>query len=187
MARVSYVPSSALSPDIAKIYEDYATGYGPFRNQVAVFAHVPSSVQHIMGLLLDLKKRKNIRWRYVELAIVVTSKLNECHYCVAHHTKPLQVEGLSGAAIDQLPNTDHPELDEIDRLVIEYTVAVTQNSQRIRDEMFARLKRHFTEAQIVELTLRIALCGFFNRFNDALQIDNEIEEAESHPGANATV
>ena len=33
-----------------------------------------------------------------------------------------------------------------------------------------RAAEHFDEAQIVELTLRIALCGFFNRFNDALMI-----------------
>ena len=39
--------------------------------------------------------------------------------------------------------------------------------------MFDRLKEHFTEEQIVELTLRTALCGFFNRFNDALQIGME--------------
>jgi hypothetical protein len=32
---------------------------------------------------------------------------------------------------------------------------------------------HFSEEQIVELTLRTALCGFFNRFNDALQIEME--------------
>ena len=41
--------------------------------------------------------------------------------------------------------------------------------------MFERLQAHFTEAQIVELTLRIALCGFFNRFNDALMIETEAE------------
>jgi hypothetical protein len=35
------------------------------------------------------------------------------------------------------------------------------------------LRQHFTEEQIVELTLRTALCGFFNRFNDALQIGME--------------
>ena len=39
--------------------------------------------------------------------------------------------------------------------------------------MFERLREHFTEAEIVELTLRTALCGFFNRFNDALQIGME--------------
>ena len=39
--------------------------------------------------------------------------------------------------------------------------------------MFEQLKEHFSEEQIVELTLRTALCGFFNRFNDVLQIELE--------------
>lgn len=179
MSRVSHVPSTELPLEIAATYEKYASGYGPFRNQVAIFAHVPSALQHIMGLLLELKAQKNIKWRYVELAIVVTSKLNQCHYCVDHHTAPLMVEGVSRAAIDRLPNVeDSPELGEVDKLVVEYTIAVTQNAQRIRDSLFDRLHRHFSEAQIVELTLRIALCGFFNRFNDALQIDDELAHAD---------
>ncbi len=41
------------------------------------------------------------------------------------------------------------------------------------DAIFDELKTHFSEEQIVELTLRTALCGFFNRFNDALQIGME--------------
>jgi uncharacterized peroxidase-related enzyme len=183
MSRVSLVPSAQLPAAVAKVYEDYARGYGPFRNQVAVFAHVPQAVTHIMGLLMELKAARNIRWRYIELAIVVTSKLNECHYCVAHHTRPLQVEGLSREAIDRLPDIDSPEFDEVDRLVVEYTIAVTQNAQRIRDQMFERLRAHLSEAQIVELTLRITLCGFFNRFNDALQIDNELDEEGHEPSA----
>jgi uncharacterized peroxidase-related enzyme len=177
MARVGFIPSIDLPVKVARVYEQYATGYGPFRNQVAVLAHVPCAVEHIMGLLLDLKAQRNLNWRYVELAIVVTSKLNECHYCVAHHTTPLKVEGLSEAAIRMLPAM-HEELDEVDRLVVDYTVAVTNSAQRIPERMFDALRRHFTEAQVVELTLRIALCGFFNRFNDALQIDNELEQEQ---------
>ncbi|MEL6997066.1 MAG: hypothetical protein AAFP68_02295 [Pseudomonadota bacterium] len=40
-----------------------------------------------------------------------------------------------------------------------------------------RLREHFDDAQIVELTWRIALCGAFNRFNDVLQteIDNGVK------------
>ena len=70
---------------------------------------------------------------------------------------------------------NHPEFDEVDKLVVEYTIQVTNTPQRIRDKMFERLRTHFSEAQIVELTLRISLCGFFNRFNDALMIDAEAE------------
>ena len=174
MVRVGFISSSDLPANVARIYEQYATGYGPFRNQVAVFAHVPSAVEHIMGLLLDLKRQHNLNWRYVELAIVVTSKLNACHYCVAHHSAPLRVEGVSEAAIQMLPAL-HEELDEVDRLVVDYTVAVTNNAQRIPERIFEALRAHFSEAQIVELTLRITLCGFFNKFNAALQIEEEPE------------
>ena len=174
MARVSAVPPEKVAADVRDVYLKFAGGYGPFRNQVAVFAHVPSSVKHLMGMLLELREQKNIPYRYVELAIVTVSKLNDCDYCVAHHRPLLMVEGLSPAGADNVLNyQDHPELDDVDKLVVEYAIAVTNVPQRLRDQMFDRLRHHFSEAQIVELTLRIALCGFFNRFNDALQIDAE--------------
>ena len=174
MARVSDIPPEQAAADVRDVYLKFANGYGPFRNQVGVFAHVPSAVKHVMGMLLELREQKNVPFRYVELAIVVVSKLNECHYCVAHHKPLLAIEGMSPDGIDGvLDYANHPELDEVDRLVVEYTIQVTNTPQRIRDHMFESLRRHFSEAQIVELTLRIALCGFFNRFNDALMIDAE--------------
>lgn len=112
-------------------------------------------------------------YRYIELAIVAVSKLNACDYCVAHHKPLLAVEGVSPEGAERiLDYRDHRELDEVDKLVVEYAIAVTNSPQRIRDNVFERLRNHFSEAQVVELTLRIALCGFFNRFNDALQIDH---------------
>ena len=95
---------------------------------------------------------------------------------VAHHKPFLAVEGVSAAGIDRLLDyRDHPELDEVDRLVVEYAIAATERPNRLPEAIFARLRRHFTEAQIVELTLRITLCGFFNKFNDALGIEEEPE------------
>ena len=178
MARVRSVPSSELPADLAEIYERFAAGYGPFRNQVAVFAHVPAAVRHLMAMLMELREAKTLPKRYLELAIVAVSKLNECHYCVAHHAPFLAVEGVSieGAA-RVLDYQDHPEFDAVDRLVVEYAIAAWTQSNRVPEALFARLRQHFSEAQIVELTLRITLCGFFNRFNDALQIE---EEAEVH-------
>jgi len=92
---------------------------------------------------------------------------------VAHHKPFLTVEGLSSGAVDRLLDADNPELDEVDRLVVEYATIAWENPQRIPERMFERLRGHFSEAQIVELTLRTTLCGFFNRFNDALQIEEE--------------
>jgi AhpD family alkylhydroperoxidase len=107
---------------------------------------------------------------------VTVSLLNQCDYCVAHHAPKLAVQGVSEAgARTLLDYAAHPEL------VIEYAIAVTNDWSGTRDEIFARLKAHFVELQIVELTWRIALCGAFNRFNDILQVD----VAEPHASAAA--
>ncbi len=176
MARVHDIGPDELPDDLRRLYVQYGTEYGPFLNQAAVLAHCRPALRHLTGMLIELRRSGSVKRRYIELAVVAVSKLNECHYCVAHHKPMLMVEGLTEAGADRvLDYQDHPELDEVDRLVVEYTIAVTQRPQRIRDAVFERLRRHFDEAQIVELTLRIALCGFFNRFNDALQIDEETE------------
>jgi uncharacterized peroxidase-related enzyme len=183
MARVRSIPSKELPADLAATYERFASTYGPFANQVAVFAHVPAALRHLFPLLMELREANTLPKRYLELAIVAVSKLNECHYCVAHHAPFLAVEGVSPAGAQRvLDYQDHPEFDDVDRVVVEYAIAAWTQSNRIPEALFKRLRAHFSEAQIVELTLRITLCGFFNRFNDALQIE---EEAEVHATAAA--
>lgn len=176
MARVKSVPYSELSKDISGIVEKYGTEYGPFGNQAQVLAHVPPAAHHLAAMLMELKTREGITWRYIELAVVTVSKLNECDYCVAHHSPHLRIDGMSEEGLETiLEYADHPELDVIDKLVVEYAIAVTQKASRIRESLFEKLRQEFSDAEIVELTLRIALCGFFNRFNDALMIEIEDE------------
>jgi alkylhydroperoxidase family enzyme len=67
--------------------------------------------------------------------------------------------------------------------VRDYAVQVTEKPNDIRDAIFADLCRHFSEEQIVELTVRTALCGFFNRVNDSMQIgieDGVVEDMVAH-------
>jgi uncharacterized peroxidase-related enzyme len=173
MARVRDIEIDEVPEDVRPIYARYAEEYGPFLNQVKIFAHRPTALKHIMGLLLELAGEVVLPKRYLEIALVVVSKLNECTYCVAHHAPRLVDQGLPADTVAQILEPDCPGLDDVDRLVRDYAVEVTTKSQYMRDAIFDRLGEHFTEEQIVELTLRIALCGFFNRFNDALQIGME--------------
>src|SRR5271155_2872402 len=113
MARVRNIEPAELPSDLAKIYREFAGSYGPFRNQAAVFAHVPAALRHLMPLLLELRAAKTLPKRALELAIVTVSQLNSCSYCVAHHKPFLAVEGISAAGADRLLDyQSHPELDE---------------------------------------------------------------------------
>ena len=173
MARVSEVEIENVPDDVKPVYERFASEYEPFINQVKIFAHRPPALKHIMGLLLELKDEEVLPKRYLEIALVVVSKFSECTYCVAHHTPRLVRQGLGPDIVAQILEDDCPGLDDVDRLVRDYAVQVTTKPQYMRDAIFTDLRKHFTEEQIVELTLRTALCGFFNRFNDAMQIGVE--------------
>lgn len=130
-----------------------------------------------MGLLLEFSDEALLPKRYLEIALVVVSTINKCEYCIAHHAPRAVQHGLSKKAVENILEDDPDGFDEVDLLVRDYSVQVTNNFQYMRDKIFDDLKAHFSEAQIVELTLRIALCGFFNRFNDSLQIEMEDDVA----------
>jgi uncharacterized peroxidase-related enzyme len=173
MARVRDVEVDEVPEDVRPVYERFAREYGPFLNQVKVFAHRPPALKHIMGLLLDFADEAILPKRYLEIALVVVSKLNACEYCVIHHAPRLVEQGVASESVEHILDETVPGFDAVDHLVRDYAVKVTNDFHRVRDATFEELRAHFSEEQVVELTLRIALCGFFNRFNDVLQIGVE--------------
>ena len=78
MSRVRTITKNEVPLDLQEIYSKFSDGYSSFRNQIGVLAHVPSALNHIPSMLLELRETQNIPFRYVELAIVTVSKLNEC-------------------------------------------------------------------------------------------------------------
>jgi len=173
MARVRDISIDEVPDDVRPVYQRFATDYGPFLNQVKVFAHRPPALKHLMGMLLAFADEAVLPKRYLEIALVVVSKLMECTYCVGHHAPRLVDLGVAPDSVDHILDKTVPGFDDVDHLVRDYAVQVTETPQRVRDAMFTELRRHFSEEQIVELTLRTSLCGFFNRFNDVLQIEME--------------
>ena len=58
-----------------------------------------------------------------------------------------------------------------ERAALAYAEAMTVTGQKVTDELFAELRRHFSEPQIVELTAAIALENFRSKFNVALGVE----------------
>jgi uncharacterized peroxidase-related enzyme len=172
MARVSYVSEDDLPAELRPLYAVFAHD-GHFENQARALAHAPAVFRHVYGLVHALRQEGALPQRLVEIAVVATSAANRCTYCVGHHAPVLKAEGLAAETVDRILEPDVPGLDGIDRLVRDYALLVNGRAWGIPDQVFAELRRHFSERQIVELTARIGLCGLFNRFNDALQVEPE--------------
>ncbi len=59
----------------------------------------------------------------------------------------------------------------VERDALEYAEKMTITGEKVTDELHARLRGHFSEAQIVELTAAVALENFRSKFNPALGIE----------------
>jgi len=60
---------------------------------------------------------------------------------------------------------------EAERAALAYAEAMTYSERRVDDALFARVRAHFDEAQVVELTAAVALENFRSKFNVALGIE----------------
>ncbi len=59
---------------------------------------------------------------------------------------------------------------EAERLALEYAERITYTDRSVDDAFFARLRQHYREPQLVELTAAVALENFRSKFNPALGV-----------------
>ena len=76
-----------------------------------------------------------------------------------------------------------PLFVEAERAALDFAVAAAAQPNAVTDEMFERMKQHWTEGQIVAIVALISFFGFMNRYNDTMATpleDEPIEVAEKH-------
>jgi alkylhydroperoxidase family enzyme len=66
---------------------------------------------------------------------------------------------------------DSQLFSEAERVALEYAERVTITDQKVDDAFFSRLKQHYSEAQIVELTAAIAFENYRSKVNPSLGVD----------------
>jgi uncharacterized peroxidase-related enzyme len=174
MPRIEGANKLDLPPELHGLWDSFAGPYGGFGNQVRVLARSPDAFRHLYGLIDAWRRTGTLPQRLVEIAVVTASRVNACAYCVGHHGAALLGLGLSAETVERILEPRPPGMTDRELVVRDYARCVSERAYALPDEVFGRLRRHFDEREIVELTVRIGLAGLFNRFNQALQI--EIEE-----------
>lgn len=71
-----------------------------------------------------------------------------------------------------------PLYTEAERVALDFAIAAASQPNDVSDELFEKLKRHWTEGQIVEIAATVALFGFLNRWNDTMATPLEEEPIE---------
>jgi len=111
-----------------------------------------------------------------QLVIIKTSALNRSAYCMSHNVPLGRKIGLTEAQIAAAQGSDYmrsPDFDERQKAAIRWAEAVTLMQARDDNDAFAAMRRHFSEKQIVELTVFCGMWNYSNRLCEALHVDLE--------------
>lgn len=178
MARVPLLTTDdEVAPEVRAVFESVEDmGLERFMNQFGALAHHPPLTQAIHGLMQAYYAESLVDKKYLELAILMVSHLNRCNYCVVHHTPPALNNGVSAAQLAAIEDGSWREgrlFNPVENAVLRFAEQMNTRKGRIDDSLFAELEQTFSRAQIVELTVRVGMCEFYNRFNEALQLDIE--------------
>ncbi|MBI3377989.1 MAG: carboxymuconolactone decarboxylase family protein [Nitrospirae bacterium] len=106
----------------------------------------------------------------------VSSRAAGCRYCMTHTVGLAHCSGVDDAKIEAVwEYRTSPLYTEAERIALDVALAAGGVPNGVTDEMFAKLREHWSDGQIVEIVAMIALFGFLNRWNDTLATPLEDE------------
>jgi alkylhydroperoxidase family enzyme len=79
--------------------------------------------------------------------------------------------GATEAELDALERGNLDIFAPAERVALLFSDQLTRDSNAVSDELFAELRRHFNEGEVVEIAAVAGLFNYFNRFNNALEME----------------
>jgi len=120
------------------------------------------------AIMDDAPVNKLLKWR---IALKI-SDLNKCEFCVSIAKQQLKTFSLSD---EEIENIESQNLSDKEKIALEYAVASTEHAYNIDSKVMEKMKKHYTDEQIVEISSVVGLFNFINRFNDSLGVLPDIK------------
>jgi len=172
MPRISRLNRNEVRPSSVAIYDRTLRDRGNVPNMFRTMAHRPEIFETIIAHMDAVLNTGSLSKALKELVIVRTSQCNRTPYCLASHSAICRRLGWSDAQLEALKDVDASvEFTERERVAIHLAEAMTRDPHNYSDAEFARLRRFYSEGEVVELMAAIGLFNYFNRFNDLLEME----------------
>jgi uncharacterized peroxidase-related enzyme len=165
------------SPELAQEFASFLKSLGFVPNSVLTMQRQPQLVRAFVGLQAaiwgpDSKVDRGLK----RLIAHVASRAADCRYCMAHTAGGALHFGVTEAKLAAIWDYQtSPLYSAAERAALDLAFTAAKAPDDVTDDMFAELRKHWSEEQIVEIIGVIALFGFLNRWNGTLATPLEDE------------
>jgi len=180
MARIHGVPQDQASPMVRLVYRfmrrgvKKMTGREPARGSgiepIEIWAYQPKMMTAMGKFQGAVRKAHGVDDRIKNLVELKGAQMIGCEFCVDLGSQICRNSGFSDDELLALPRYGQSDLfDEREKTVLDYAVGVMRTPVEVTDELFARMKQHFSDTQIVELTALLTVVNL-DRLNAAFGV-----------------
>jgi alkylhydroperoxidase family enzyme len=180
MARIQGVSHEDAGPMVRLVYRFMRRGMkkltgreaarGSGIEPIEIWAYQPKMMSGMGKFQQAVRKGNSVDERLKFLVELKGAQMIGCEYCVDLGSQICRNSGFSDDELLALPRYRDSELfTEREKRALDYTVAVMRTPVEVTDELFARVKEHFTDEQLVEITALLTLVNL-DRFNAAFGV-----------------
>ena len=145
--------------------------------RIALFKSAPAAIKAMMGLETYVRA-SGLQPLLIELVKMRASQLNGCAFCLDMHARDARKHGESEQRLYLLSAwRESPLFSDSERAALAWTEALTRLPDTgVPDAIYDELARHFSEAEIVRLSMLIVAINGWNRLNVGVRAVHPVEE-----------
>ena len=203
MPRLRQVGKDAAHPFAKAVYKSLfgerdpvvepGTATGTPGNWWTVFAVVPDAFDHAVAGFQFYRGKRKLDPKLRELGQTRAGWARGSQFVYSQHCKASRGVGLSEEQIASIPHWQVAECySPVERAVLAYTDAMVLQGGRVADGIFAALKKHLSDEEILEFTYIVGMYDMHATIGKALRleyddVDERIVEVAAPSGASADV
>lgn len=137
------------------------------------FARVSPKAVNAMYGLQGYVNNSGLEPKLLELVKMRASQLNGCAYCLDMHSKDARAAGETEQRLYLLDAWREVSFySERERAALEWTEALTHIADgHVPDEVYAAVREHFSEEELVNLSLAVVAINGWNRLSIAFRAE----------------
>jgi len=176
MARIKLKEREEVSEKLGASYDATAERFEMLLNIFKAWGVVENLALPMNELIMQILQDGEVDWKTKELVILKSTLENECEYCVTQHEVVSRRLGISDEKVADLKGDKYqtsPHFNEAERAILDLTVQIRNDANRVSDELWGRVREHYTETQAVEIVYVITTYIAVSKFGDVLQVELE--------------
>lgn len=177
MARLPYIEPADADPVTKQVYDDAEARFEMVLNIFKITGNAPEIADKMWQIYFDiLREGPSLSWVDKELLILKSTKMGDCLYCVTQHEVVSSRLGVSKDKQQDIVGTEYRNSEhytEAEVAILDLCAHVVLDPESIPAPVWADVKKHYDDAQIIEIVATIGAYLQVSKFGDALGVQLE--------------